>query len=362
METPEDDRGNANADAMGDIAAFMPPERPRPPLPAPAAVLPPLPEPPPKPHRRPSGSPPAGTGSGDEVAIPCRGTKEPLPRLAALASAGIPYRLEKTPEGGWEILVPAEFAEQARGELAEYHRVNRGWPPHRQFLPSMPGTYPAGGAAGLVAAAALLAFYAVTGPFDPHVPLQDAGAADALEIMSGDWWRCLTALTLHADLPHVLANSVCLAWFGFFLCRSAGAGLGLLAIVAAGGLGNLVNAWWEKAGHSAVGASTATFAALGILAFFQFRRNWRGVPHLLSFWSRSWLPILAGLGLLGFLGTGPQSDLGGHFFGFLAGLLTGIPLLPAQDRRLPLWVQFPAGLAAAGLLVWAWTLALRATA
>jgi len=89
-----------------------------------------------------------------------------------------------------------------------------------------------------------------------------------------------------------------------------------------GALGNLVNAGLQSPTHSSVGASTAVFGAVGILAALSMVRYGRNLR-------RRWmLPVaaaLALLALLALLGTeGKNSDLGAHLFGFIYGGCLGL--------------------------------------
>lgn len=180
---------------------------------------------------------------------------------------------------------------------------------------------------------------------------KEAGIASAEKVLSGEWWRVITALTLHADLAHYAANLATGLLFAAFLRPIVGTGLCWLGIVLSGGLGNFINAWTYKS-HLSIGASTAVFGALGMLVACQ------AVSTLLpGRRARLWeiiLPIGAGLALLAFLGTGSETepvDYMAHFWGFLAG--TGIGALiaalrlrpsPAMDRVLGgLALLLPAG-------------------
>jgi rhomboid protease GluP len=117
---------------------------------------------------------------------------------------------------------------------------------------------------------------------------------------------------------------------------------------------NALNAWVQSVDHRSIGASTAVFAALGMLVTYTWWRGYlRDTP-----WRGRIAPIVAGLGLLGFTGTGGENtDLGAHLFGFIAGLGTGLAI--ARFAPVP-WlrdavVQRVCGACTALLLAAAWT-------
>ena len=84
-------------------------------------------------------------------------------------------------------------------------------------------------------------------------------------MLSGQWWRAVTALTLHVDPAHLLGNAACGALFLCLLCRDTGVGLGFALCLAAGGLGNVIKVLVQGPGLHFLGASTAVFGALGAL-------------------------------------------------------------------------------------------------
>jgi rhomboid protease GluP len=139
-----------------------------------------------------------------------------------------------------------------------------------------------------------------------------------------------------------------------------GSGLGWLAILLAGAAGNLLNALIQSGGHTAIGASTAVFAAVGILSGVMLRRKrYRHAPGL-----RRWAPLAGGLMLLVYLGLGGErTDIGGHVAGFAVGVVAGVMLAQVRDR-LPqsARAQRVFGAAAALLFATAWAFALRAYA
>src|SRR5690606_31506657 len=77
-----------------------------------------------------------------------------------------------------------------------------------------------------VITAALCLLFVVTGPRAGGHAWFDAGAADAARLRAGEWWRAVTALTLHADFPHVFSNAIALLVFGTALCTLVGPGSG----------------------------------------------------------------------------------------------------------------------------------------
>jgi rhomboid protease GluP len=182
------------------------------------------------------------------------------------------------------------------------------------------------------------------------------GELDAARVQSGQWWRAWTALTLHASGPHLAANLGAGIWFGYLAGRQLGVGVAWLLIVAGGGLANLVEGLLGPPWHQSIGASTAVFAALGLMSAY----TWRERLALPQRWVQRWGPLVAGISLLGWLGTaGQHTDVMAHLLGFGIGVLLGaMAALPAVRRRLHDVPQWPAGLAATTIMVIAWGLAL----
>jgi membrane associated rhomboid family serine protease len=189
----------------------------------------------------------------------------------------------------------------------------------------------------------------------------EAGIADSARIIEqAEWWRTLTALTLHADFAHFAANLAAGLLFAAFMGFQFGGGASWLLIVVSGGLGNLLNAWfYARQPHHSLGASTAVFGALGALMMCDFLARLR-TPHSRNRWQLI-VPIGAGLGLLAFLGAGDaerQTDYMAHLWGFGAGaflglLMTSVPRAVIANRLF----QIVAGLTAVLLLALSWACA-----
>lgn len=182
-----------------------------------------------------------------------------------------------------------------------------------------------------------------------------AGEMHSAALRAGEWWRPVTALTLHADAPHLLGNALFGGFFGYSVARYLGSGFGWLAIVLSGALGNVANGMLSSPDHRSIGASTAVFAALGLLSAYCWRR---GFPANASRRERL-APVVAGIGLLAFTGAGGENtDIGAHLFGFVAGFGGGLLIARLGSPRAGAVRRFCAVLAAS-IVVVAWTAALR---
>jgi membrane associated rhomboid family serine protease len=179
-----------------------------------------------------------------------------------------------------------------------------------------------------------------------------AGRMNAGAVCSGDWWRTVTALTLHVDMYHLLGNLVYGSLFGLFAGRLFGSGVAWFIILIAGALGNGLNAWIQPPAHNAVGASTAIFSCLGILAASAWALRYATELH----WARRWAPVLAGVVLLSFTGLGGErTDVLAHITGFVVGLVAGA--LCARIARLPIIgiaAQLACGTCTALAIIAAW--------
>jgi len=190
-------------------------------------------------------------------------------------------------------------------------------------------------------------------------------------IQAGQWWRAWTALTLHLDIAHIVANLGAGVWFGYLAARQIGSGTAWFLIVNGAAVANLLEALLGPASHRSVGASTAVFTALGLLATHSWSRR-RALPQR---WALRWAPLVAGALLLGWLGAGGAGgddagpgpgetgaetvDVVAHVAGFLVGGALGalVALEPVERafNRVPQWLSGLAALAALGV---AWTYAL----
>lgn len=255
-----------------------------------------------------------------------------------LSARHVPHRMTHRPKeegGGYTVQVQEWFAERAVREISLYFEENQ--PDGRTI--QLADLRPVSGLEPTLIGLALLVFffwaYNLTYPsfgLYPELWLKK-GSADAGAILYGEWWRLATALTLHGDGPHVAGNAIIGGVFIWLVSRRLGAGAAWFLTILAGVIGNLLNAMTLGVHHNAIGFSTATFGAAGVLAAitpFGIGGGMHGfgtggwLRRSMRFVRTALVPFGAGLGLLAMLGAGEDTDLGAHLFGFLAGAGLGV--------------------------------------
>ena len=272
-------------------------------------------------------------------------------RALVLAAVHIPYQL--VDDGlSCALVVPAEFSSKAVEELRLYEDENPPVQPKIKkrivYQDALPGVV---GYVLIICAVAWLAGYSFFGS-----NWFTAGRVDGNLIRAGEWWRTITALTLHSGVRHLLGNLVFGVFFGIFAGRLLGSGVAWLAVVVSAALGNAANTLLLESTHRSIGASTAVFATLGLLAGYV----WRGQFMAQDRWSTRFGPVIGGLALLMFTGTGDENtDIGAHLLGFVCGFGTGMLLTMISKLPAPPRVQIVSGAAAAGLIAVAWIVALQ---
>ncbi|GAB6906763.1 Rhomboid family protein [Desulfosarcina cetonica] len=264
-----------------------------------------------------------------------------------LSATGIGCRVIRT-EATFCIDVPDAQVAQARDTVEQYLAENAG---RMQEAPKTVGSVAdAIDVSGVGVALMLLAVHAAVATSAAPRDYVAAFGAQAGLITEGQWYRCATALLLHADAAHLAGNMAGMALFGGAVSAMIGSGVAWLLILVCGMIGNAVNAMVASAGHLSVGASTAVFSAVGFLCAIRAvdavrtGRGWKSVGIFLG----------VGAGLLAFLGSGAQSDLSAHLFGLLAGGFAGLVYGGASVRRLGPRGQAASGFLAAALLLLAW--------
>ena len=274
------------------------------------------------------------------------------PQAAELAlvleASRIEHRHVATAQG-YQLLVPEHSAALAEAQLTSYRRENVALPARRP-PPPMIGT----GWRGVAVYAGVLMLVAICmRQYAFGFDWLAAGGMDGARLRAGEWWRVITALTMHVDIDHLAANLAFGSFFTYFVARYYGAGLGWLAILSAGGCGNLLNGFLQSPEHRSIGASTAVFAALALLTVLAWRHGlWSATS-----WRARVAPLVAGIALLAYTGTGGENtDIGAHLTGFVAGFALGWIIVDA--RLIGADLQRTAAVSAVLLLTAAWISAL----
>jgi membrane associated rhomboid family serine protease len=293
-------------------------------------------------------------------------------RAFMLTAVGIPSHIDAVAGFGgpeYVLMVDEPAYPAATAHLARYADESRPAPPPPPRQPLHPFAW-----VGCVLYALVLVVvgYAVAGGFW-RLDSYQLGAIDAARVQAGEWWRAWTALTLHVDAAHLIANLGAGIWFGYLAGRQIGPGNAWLLAVVGAGLANLAEALLGPSSHRSVGASTTVFAMLGLLSAYTWRTNYTRNAQR---WALRWGPLIAGVLLLGWTGTGgvtgldpPEvvaastTDIVAHVAGFVAGIMTGVLMgtLAAATRIQPLLRrvrQWASGAAALLILAIAWTFAL----
>jgi len=271
-------------------------------------------------------------------------------RALVLAVAEIPHQVLYE-AGGSVIVVPAAYSARAVEEIALYDEANppviRKAPKTIRYQNAMPGIV------AYILVLSGVAWLAGDSAFDQN--WFRAGRVDGVLVRAGEWWRTVTALTLHSGLRHIAGNLVFGVLFGLFAGRILGSGVAWFTIVVTGALGNLLNTLLLETAHRSLGASTAVFAALGVVAGYV----WRAKLMSQERWVYRNGPIVGGLALLMYTGTGDENtDIGAHLFGFVCGFGGGMLLTLAKQQILDTRWQLLGGLGAVCLLLSAWAIAL----
>lgn len=250
---------------------------------------------------------------------------------------------------GWQMWVRSEAFEAALSQIRSYEQENADsvstWLPARTFSAAQ---------ASFLVLAGIAVMHAVSafGVGISRSVWVSIGSADAGHILTGELWRVVTALTLHADVLHLMSNVVIGGFFVLWLCREIGPGLGWLAVLLSGTVGNAINAVIQSPLHNSIGASTAVFGAIGILSGLRAHEN--------SAASRSvFVPLMTGMILLAFLGAGGErTDIGAHLFGLISGVAIGAFLSNwLKSHPVPLQTQqrvFGTAAVLVPLLAWLW--------
>jgi rhomboid protease GluP len=240
-----------------------------------------------------------------------------------LTSQGIDAAIVRENDTWCLALAPQDY-ERALKSIDEYIAENRGWK-WQHTLPGSGMLFHWGSLLWAMAAGAIYYWSMVLFP-----QMKSVGAVDSELIRAGQWWRLFTAVTLHADMSHLMANiTTGVILLGFAMARF-GPGTAVLATYISGVLGNVAGLYLYPHEHRSLGASGMVMAALGILAVQSFSL-WHTDRSFRLLLGRA---LAAAVLILILIGTSPESDIVAHFAGFFAGAICGYALSWIDAKRL----------------------------
>lgn len=254
--------------------------------------------------------------------------------------------------GVFVVVVAEESADSARRHLIEVAEEAAVPVP----VPKLPKLRPRAWTGSVVYALVMIVVAYAAGSGVLGFDWLETGALNGAIPASHEWWRVVTALTLHADVGHLLSNLAFGVVLGYLASRSLGNGVAWAGILIGAMLGNALDALWMPEEQRSIGASTAVFATLGILSAYA----WTLETATNLRWAKRLGPLIAGVILLGFLGAGGErTDVVAHITGFVSGCALGVVFGNIPERRFDSRaLQLAAGAFTLATLGIAWLLAL----
>ena len=132
-------------------------------------------------------------------------------RALVLASSQIPHKVVDD-GSSCALVVPAEFSARAVEELRLYDEENP--PPGPRPRKIIEYQDPVPGIVAYLIVVSLIAWLAGNSVFGSD--WYQLGRVDGILLREGEWWRPITALTLHSGLRHLVGNIVFGTLFGLF--------------------------------------------------------------------------------------------------------------------------------------------------
>jgi membrane associated rhomboid family serine protease len=282
--------------------------------------------------------------------IPARSRRQAMDWSLVLVSQGIECVIEQI-ESAWRLTIEPQDYERASAALQLYQRENRGWR-WQQRLPWPEFSFHGG---VVVWCLVLIGFHWLSSI--PSLHLKTAGMLFSPDVRNGAWWQLFTAILLHSDLGHLIANlTTGVLLLGLAMGRY-GAGCALLAAGLAGAAGNLFGVVLHSEPYRGLGASGMVMGGLGLLTIqsLSFRRSRPLFARYLV------AGLFAGLMLFVLLGVSrdPATDVPAHLGGFVAGVIFGALMTTQSGKKLTaMKPNLVAGILGGLLFSFAWLMAL----
>lgn len=246
---------------------------------------------------------------------------------AALLAVGIPARWMPGDAGATLLDIPTSEAGRAAELLSELYGEDLA---RRREIPAPVSRTPLilqpPFAAAVGMAILTLFFFWITGPTGAGGEWIRRGAYVIDRVLEGDWWRLITAATLHADAAHAVGNAGFFLVLGWAGAERFGAGVSTLVWLLTAVLGFVATMLFSEVTVS-VGASGGLFGLLGAAGGHAFRYR-----HNSPLVRRERMRALGGaVLLLAFTAFSPRANIHAHVGGFVTGLFVGaaLPRSPA---------------------------------
>ena len=148
------------------------------------------------------------------------------------------------------------------------------------------------------------------------------GAQFGPAVASGEWWRLLSAMWLHAHPLHLALNALFLWQFGSYVERLLGPVVFLIVYLLAGVVASAVSLQFQGSSGLSVGASGALFGLVGVLLTVAMTSRGRGgLGEMLAELRPNLISIVVVNLILGFMVRG--IDNAAHIGGLAGGLVLG---------------------------------------
>ncbi len=183
-----------------------------------------------------------------------------------------------------------------------------------------------------------------SGLSSPGGDLYERGSLVGILVGSGEWWRLVTAVFLHAGVVHLAFNMLALWFLGSAMEQALGTRRFLLLYLVSGLAGSAGAILLTDPFAYTVGASGAIFGTMGALIVLEYLAT----------------GTLAGqaMGLLvvnlAITFTIPSISKGGHLGGLVGGVAAGYALMRLERRRRGLGVVLAIGVAVLSVAIAWW--------
>lgn len=159
--------------------------------------------------------------------------------------------------------------------------------------------------------------------------LYDWGGVIRIEVVTGEWWRLLSAVFLHGGFMHLLNNMFGLYFAGLFLEPLLGKWRYLLVYLICGVGASLTSVFWHESTLS-VGASGAIFGLYGFMLLLALLKQFQPSQNkMILIFAGIFVVYNLIIGLAG--GVDNAAHLGGLIIGFFTGALLITKIEEEQD-------------------------------